>query len=256
LINFLNTIHRYQQANPAPQYSLPLSVSSTKVLSMKRILLLSCLCLPAVFTSAQSPAPTPENKPKPELGIFGQADGLSDDKSLGMLGLHYQRWHNEHLSFRVMAAYGNYYSLGPELHYVSGDTGITKRQHYNVSLPIAGFGLQAQRHFYKNIYLFATAELSGGYGSGIADTSVSWSIGQGATTQHIGQNEGRQNASLLYGALTAAIGAKVQWSRFSVGLEVSPIHATYTQLNDGRNTSNADFTLGSFSHRLYIHWRL
>lgn len=224
---------------------------------MKRLLLISCLSLPALVSSAQGPGPALPNKPKPELGIFGQTDGLSDDKSLGMVGLHYQRWHNEHLSFRIMAAYGNYYSLGPELQYVSGDTGITKRQHYNINLPIAGFGLQAQRHFYKNIYLFATAELSGGYGSGLADTSVSWTIGQGATTQHIGQNEGRQDASLVYGALSASIGAKVQWSRISIGLEASPIHATYTQLNDSRrNASNLDLAIGSFSHRLFIHWRL
>lgn len=220
-------------------------------------MLLLTFCLPAIAVSAQGQPPALKNKPKAELGIFGQLDGLSDDKSLTMVGLQYLHWHNEHLGYRMIVAYGNYYSAGPELHYVSGDTGIMKRQNLNVTLPVVGFGLQAQRHFYKKIYLFATAELSGGYGSGLVDTSMNWAIGQGATSQHFAQNTRGQDASLIYGALSASIGARVQWSRIAVGLEVSPIHATYTHFDDGRRTlGNMDLSIGSFSHRLFVHWRL
>jgi hypothetical protein len=212
--------------------------------------------LPALIVSAQEIKPAGQRSNKQELGLFGQVDGLSDDKSLSMIGLQYQRWHNEHLGFRVSLAAGEYFAAGPELHYVSGDTGITKRQHYDITLPVIGFGLQAQRHFYRNIYLFATAELSGGWGTGLADTGLSWSVGQGAMSQHMAQNTGRHDASMMYGALTAAIGARVQWSRISIGLEVSPIQMSYTQLDDGRrNAGNADFTIGNFSHRLFLHWR-
>jgi hypothetical protein len=224
---------------------------------MKRILLFSCFCLSAIIASAQAVSPVLQKKPKQELGIFGQADGLSDDKSLLLVGVQYQRWHNEHLGFRISLAAGAYYATGPELHYISGDTGITKRQHYNINLPVVGFGLQTQRHFYKNIYLFASTELSGGWGTGLADTGVSWAVGQGALSQHMAQNTGRHDASMVYGALNVAIGGKVERRRVSIGLEVSPIHMTYTQLDDGRtNAGNADFTIGSFSHRVFLNWRL
>lgn len=191
-----------------------------------------------------------------ELSIFGQTLLTGNNDVFSLAGLQYRRWHNEQVGFRVIGAFGQYYSSGGELQYISGDKVITRQQHYNISLPVVGFGLEAQRHFYKRVSLFAAVELRGGYGAGHADTGVSRSIGQGAVSQYLSERSGRRDVSLLYLGLSPSIGAKMQWSRLCVSLEIAPLTASYTQLyNAPGNGGTINLDMGNLNQRLSIGWR-
>ena len=208
-------------------------------------------------TSPQEIKATPVKAYNRELGIFAQTEGNGGNQSMGMAGLQYKQWHTEHLGFRVIAAFAQYSSSGSAVQSISGDTVVSRQEQLNFNLPVLGFGIEAQRHFYKKVYLFAAAELKGGYGSGSADSAVSISSGIGSTRWHLGQNVGHRDADLLYVGLTASVGAKIQWSRICLGLEILPVHMGYTNIDDGTSRGGiTDLSLGEFSQRFFLHWRL
>src|SRR5687767_580370 len=111
-----------------------------------KFLLFPVILLFTVFdTSAQNQAP-PASKPLcQELGIFGQteATGNNNNQHMGLVGLQYKRWRNEHLGFRVIGAFAQYTATGSEVLYISGDTAVSKQEHFNISLPVLGVGIEA-----------------------------------------------------------------------------------------------------------------
>lgn len=225
---------------------------------MKKIPLFVLFSFSAFNLAAQEiKAPAP-NVYKHESGIFGQTEGVGNEHlSTSMIGLQYKYWHTERLGMRMIAAYGNYYSSSSETSYISGDTLVRHQKYFDFSIPVAGVGIEMQRHFYKRVYLFAALEMKGGYGNGTGATSEHRSSGQGDSMFHFSQNVDRHDASLLYIGLTASIGAKVQWNRICLGLEVFPVHLSYSKINDDIDRSGGtDMSLGSFSQRLFLHWRL
>ncbi len=196
-------------------------------------------------------------QPQREAGIFGQTETSNGgNNTLSLVGLQYKHWRSPHYGFRVIGAFAQHHSYGEELQFAKGDTFYTRQQHFNINLPVVGFGLEAQRHFYKNVYLFAAAELKGGYGRGSVDTLVERRIGNRSNTTPEFGNEGRQDASLLFVGMTASIGAKLQLRRMCVGLELLPISFSYRDLDDGvRSSGVGDFHIGGFSQRLFLHFR-
>lgn len=223
---------------------------------MKKQLLPVIFLIVATSVHAQDIQPNAAKSLMQEIGIFGQTETNNVNGSMGMAGLQYKHWHNEHLGFRVIGAFAQYSASGSEIQSISGDTSVTKQQHYDINLPILGVGIEAQRHFYKRIYLFAAAELKGGYGNGNADTLLSKSVGHSSNNIRTYDRAGQRDASLLYVGITASVGAKVQWNRLCVGLEILPVGMAYTKIDDGFNRGGiTDFSLGNFSQRLFLHYR-
>lgn len=228
---------------------------------MKKLLLsLACVygvhCANAQDAQDVKPA-TPARQLNQELGIFGQTEMNNNDYgSASFAGLQYKRWRNEHLGFRAIVAYGQYSAYGSEIRMISGDTSTTRQRQINIDLPVVGFGLEAQRHFYKRVYLFAAVELKGGYGSGTADTFQYKTIGRTSPISSAPESAGGRDADLLYIGMSASVGARLQWTRLALGLELFPVQMTYTKLDDGHPYSGmSEFNLGNFSQRLSLSWR-
>jgi hypothetical protein len=226
---------------------------------MKHFLLAFILLSAANGASGQNvqlSTDVPKSMPTREMGIFGQGGEGSGDASLGMVGLQYKHWHNERVGFRIIGAYGNYHAMGPDRIYTSGDTVVTRRQHINVNLPIVGFGVEAQRHFYKRIYLFAALELKGGYGSGTADSSLTASVGYNNPPYQYGRYSDARDVNLTMVSFTASIGAKVQFNRINVGAEILPLRMQYTNMSgDVQNGGLLDFGMWGMSNRLFLSYR-
>ena len=217
------------------------------------------LLLLSTFAIRAQEIPVPAPKPyKHELGIFTQIDmGGNEHLSMGLTGLQYRYRHTERLGIRAIAAYGSYSSSGSETFHGSGDTIITHQKHFDIGLPVLGLGLEAKRHFYRKVYLFAALELKGGYGAGSGGTLERRSTGHGdSITYHLSQNIDRRDASLLYIGMTASVGGQIQWSRVCLGLELLPVTMMYRKIDDDTGRAGiADLNLGDFSQRLFLHYR-
>jgi len=221
------------------------------------IALLICCCFACINLGAQElSTPVPKTFHR-ESGIFGQSGSNNGgNQSLDIAGLQYKHWRNEHFGFRVIAAFAQHQSYGEELQYARGDTFYTRQQRFNISLPVVGFGLEAQRHFYKNVYLFAATELNAGYGEGNVDTVVERRLGNRSNATPVFESEGNRDASLLLIGMTASIGAKLQFRRVCVGVELLPVQFSYRRLDDGiRAVGMGEMYLGTFGQRLFLHFR-
>jgi hypothetical protein len=225
---------------------------------MRKLLLSVLLCFSLITVFAQDivkPVPKAFNR---ELGLFGQTPlSGNDDQSLGLLGLQYKHWHSQHLGVRAIIAYGDYTSSTDERTTFSGDTIVTRQRHTDIALPVLGFGIEAQRHFYKRVHLFAALELKGGYGTGSERSWEQKSSGQGdSIVYQLGQNVDRRDASLTYIGMTASVGAKIQWARICLGMELFPISLSYRNMDrSAHSVGIADLNIGAFSQRLFLHYR-
>lgn len=231
---------------------------------MKHFLLFTTLIAVAATGRGQSQEATITKPLQPvlknEAGILMQTDfGGNSNNSFGMVGLQYNRWVTPQLGYRIIAAYGDYSSAsGTHTVVPHPDTILIKQQYMRFNLPVVGFGVMAQRHFYKRVYLYASLELKGAYGNGHADTSVRsiYKQGQPGNSEGYDQITGNNDARLLMINTTAAIGARVQFSRLSLGAELTPVQIGYQQVrNNGRGGGTSEFELGHFSQRVFLLYR-
>jgi len=225
---------------------------------MRKLLLsvpLSFSLFTAYAQDAEKPAARAFHR---ELGIFGQTSiSGNDDHSLGLVGLQFKHWRSKHLGFRAIAAYGDYTSSSGDRTTVLGDTVLTRQRRTDIGLAVLGFGLEAQRHFYKRVHLFAALELKGGYGTGSEYNWEQKSSGQGdSIIYQLGQNVDAHDVSLTYIGMTASVGAKIQWARICLGIELFPVNMTYRNMDRSANSVGvADLNLGTFSQRIFLHYR-
>lgn len=220
----------------------------------------SCVCPLGVY--AQSAEAAVGQKPSTaEIGIFGQTEFSQSNVNLSMAGIQFKKWMNEHVGFRVLGGYASYDALQVPF-FIGGAQGEAVEHYVNhrISLGMLGVSVEAQRQFYKRLYLFAALELKGGYGTGSGDTIVK------TASRHHGHyeaswdfNNGAANATMTYLDFMPSIGAKIQFSKLAFGVEVSGVMMNYTSISTGnvRNGGMADFSAGGYMvHRGFISYRL
>ena len=205
-------------------------------------------------------APIQHRESKNEGGLLLQTDlGGNNNSNLAIFGLQYNRWVTPNVGYRIIAGYGNYqYSGNTNTFAPHPDTIITKQQVMNFNLPLVGFGLVAQRHFYRRVFLYAAVEVKGMYNKGDADTIVRTTYKQGSPTssEEFTWVDDNKSASILMINMTASVGAKLQYSKWSFGAELLPVQLGYQGIRyDKRNNSVGDFSLGSFSQRMFLNYR-
>jgi len=191
-----------------------------------------------------------------EIGIFNQL--YPGDQGVNMLGLQYTRWKNEHSGIRFIASYGSYQSFSSPIQVIIPDTVVMRKSTTKINLGIIGAGLTKQYHVNKNLYLFATVELKGGYGSGSVDTTaVKQYIDNEGAKEVAGNLFHDQNVSMLYVAVTPAIGFKFQGRRLSAAIEILPMEMNYTSRHYTRSPSNSlfDLSAGILQQRLSVNYR-
>lgn len=230
---------------------------------MKHLFLVFVLAGFATVTNAQeqpSAAATTADK-KNEAGIYGQTGFGSSNSNMefSMFGAQYNRWVTPMLGFRIIAGFAHSSSSSSVATYSPHpDTVITRQRTYVYDMPVVGFGLVTQRHFYKKVHLYAAMELTAAYGNGRADTIINTTYGQGASSSSYTQRSSHtdNNASLLLINLSPSIGAKLQFRHLCAALELQPLQMTYRQEHiNGSSYGIADFDLGNFTQRLVISYR-
>lgn len=134
------------------------------------------------------------------------------------------------------------------------DTIVEKYYNTNVDMGMIGFGIEAQRTFYKRIVLFAAIELRGGYGQG-REQDLTVKTYSNNNEYYSSMNTTRsKDISLVHIAIAPTIGAKFQFSRINFGLEMTAINMYYNKFDtkDIYSYGAADFSLGELSTRAFI----
>lgn len=234
---------------------------------MKKLALIFLLGIGSQQLYAQSePETEPVEQTKPvkerknEIGLFGQtSNGFDND--LTMAGVQYKKWVRPNMAIRALIAHGAHHSYdhSPGLINIIGDTVLTKNLNSRVNMVFIGGGVEAQRHFYKKIYLFAGLELRAGYGSGYMDTLYSKQYKeQGSsryTTSVDGIRSSTPNINMTYVGFSPSIGAKFQWSRITLGAEIFPGEMAFNSRNvSGTTTSLMDLNT-DLRQRVFLHFR-
>lgn len=206
---------------------------------------------------------------KHELGVFGQTNPYSNGNDyMNFAGLQYKTWANEHLGLRFIAAYSDYnYKSSKFYQGTSSDTSVSKWADTHISLGVIGGGIEAQRRFFKRVYLFAAVEMRVGYGNGTIDTSVekAYTYTTPSTPQMpsatysavYGYGAGRGNANMFYLGVSPSIGAKLQFSRLCMGIEMQAAELSIKSIkyDNAPSYGVTDFQLGNISHRFFVNFR-
>ncbi len=228
---------------------------------MKNKVLFAIMVLFSLSSTAQESVTTEPITPKAkdkEVGVILQAAfGNSDAPTVPMAGLQFKKWKNEHFGIRTMAAYGGFNQYLNT--YKSGfitprqDTLVEKYTETVAGVGILGIGVEAQRQFYKRVVLFAAVELRGGYGSGsekdYTDVSV-YSQNSGSYNRAVTAS---RDAKVYFIEFAPSIGAKLQFKRWNVGLELSGLNMNSFTINNGINKSGySNFDAGYFTNRVFF----
>jgi hypothetical protein len=237
---------------------------------MKKLMLVALLgaCAPQLYAQSETDNVVTlteplKNERTNEAGLFGQSvatGGYNSFLSLG--GVQYKKWLRPNVGIRAILAHGNYISFqySPTAISVKGDTIINENLRTRVNMGFAGVGVEAQRHFYKRVHLFAGLELKGGYGSGYTDTVYEKQYKESGHTTYSKDirdiRSGTPDVNMTYLGFSPSIGARLQWSRISIGAEIFPAEISYTGINtSGVKTSQFDFNMGELKQRIFIHYR-
>ena len=141
---------------------------------MKNLIASLTLASISCFATAQeiqSPERHTQKIRKHEIGLTTETDVFSNDlNSTTFQALQFKKWKNEHYGARFLLGHSQLQSdVNHPVTYTTQNDTITKRIPLtNARLGIVGVGLEAQRQFYKRIYMFAAVE--GRFGFGKATT--------------------------------------------------------------------------------------
>ncbi len=218
------------------------------------------LTFPAGIHAQSTETTTSQKTSTSEIGIFGQTEFSQSNTNLSMMGIQFKKWMNEHVGFRVLGGYASYDALQAPF-FIGGAAGEAEERYvsHQISLGILGVGVEAQRQFYKRLYLFAGLELKGGYGSGTADTIIKTAYKHhGHYESNWDLNNGSGNATMTYLDFMPSIGAKIQFSKLTFGVETSGVMMNYTSIATGNvSSSMTGFEMGGYMiHRGFISYRL
>lgn len=238
---------------------------------MKRIIACLMLIGTSYCTMAQDGEllPITESKPtfkKNEIGLTAELDVFrSPNSSTAFQAIQYKHWKNEHFGARFLLGRRDYYDNASwrASYQVSNDTIISRTPITNGGVGIAGIGLEAQRQFYKRVYLFAAVEAKFGYGKATIDTIVERSI-ENNTNRYLSPppptaTPGRpaNNTDVYYASLVPTFGAKFQFNRISFGSEMALNLLNYSYVNNKvtPGVGTLDFDLGRLNPRFFIQYR-
>jgi hypothetical protein len=230
---------------------------------MKTLIVILFILLPTtLFAQRQSTSLSPKPRMN-EIGMMLGTQSMSDEFTLNTIGVQYKHWVNEYLGWRAMAGYANYQSKNLQSTYrYTPDTIFSKQVKDHIDMPTISLGLEAQRRFYKRVYMYAALDLQAAYGKGNADTLLTKKYATPGESR-ISSNDvtlhaPNKDVSMLLIGFTPTVGAKANFNRFSVGLEISPIQATYRHV-DRTNVQSPDavidLSLGSFVQRFFVTYR-
>lgn len=246
-----------------------LSIDPNPFIIMKKITLLSllgfnALCLYAqesgIAENNQMPASKERNK---ELGVFSQFfhEGQeSGDKML--IGVQFRQQVQPHINFRALAAYHRYqYEARPDiLDNGNSDSLRARFSGNNADILAIGLGLEAQRQFYKRVWLFAGLELQAGYGTGKTQSS-SRTVPYGRTftgpPDMFAPDYKSESYQRTYVRLVPGIGAKIVFNRINFGLETqfASIGIFSEKTGESRVTNPGIDILNNLAYRFQVNYR-
>ncbi len=190
---------------------------------------------------------------RPELGLFVEQAKGPFTAGVNLSGLQYIVRRNEYKSYRFFLAYGHLRTgERKELWPIAYDTVAEVRYIFRSRMPMLGAAVQAQRNFYRNIYLFAALEARAGYGKRELESSVV-KYHRGLITEFDTYKSTVDYGSLFYAGFVPTLGIKAQFKRVNLGAEAWPGMVTVSISN---NFADFDMTLGNLSARLFLNYAL
>ena len=209
--------------------------------------------------------------------VLGQKDSLHYSNEIGLyaedhiiggygdlfssVGVKYERWHNAYFGYKILANITSFrYSSFISWDSVAADS--IRRNSYDITgkLLMLGIGATAQHRVYKSLYVYASMELTAGYGKVALDTTYRETeyyhySGPG----YFGSAPGApsNNPDMFNVLLEPVIGAKLSYWRVSIGIEQSVIIA-YTNINFHSPNPPVifnDVDFGNINTRLYVSYR-
>ncbi|MBL7706004.1 MAG: hypothetical protein JNM21_10720 [Taibaiella sp.] len=165
-----------------------------------------------------------------ELGILSQF--YTNSREFGdqlLIGIQLKQHLRPQLALRALAAYNRYeYSSRPlVLDAYNNDSLRMQATISNANMVAVGIGLEAQRHFYKKIWLFAALELQAGHGTGkTASSSDVLPYGSffSVFPNVLSPDYKTVAFQRTYVRLLPGVGAKIVFDRVNFGLETQFAH--------------------------------
>lgn len=200
---------------------------------------------------------------KNEMGIFidpfvyEHANGYSVP-----LGIQYKRWATEHLGYRIIVGFGDYFNDGDrQLLEVKNDTAFSSQTSTSMTMAFLGGGLDMQHKFIGKSYLYAAVEARFGYGSGYTHNTIAKETAYSSQDTNFYYAEYTPNFSYdvtkFVVNISPYIGCKLNLKRLVLGTEISAIVTgiTHSAISPGFSNTNFDFDIGRFQQRFYISYR-
>jgi hypothetical protein len=230
---------------------------------MKKILTICALLLNVISQAQQARIKTNE------IGMFVETSTNNNNFNNRSFGLQYKKTNKPNHAFRFQLLF-NQSSLHnePYEYAIVGDTIKTKQVIQENHAIFVGFGLEQQRHFYKNCFLYASLDARIGYGSAdyyrassnrVIDTlnNVYFSNPFRDFSSQEKINSIQSHRFVL--DLMPSIGSKLVTRNLVFGIEtgLNLSNAYVSQKGSGiNNYSIYDFSLSLFYYRLYVNYRL
>lgn len=194
-----------------------------------------------------------------ELGLIGGTSfGYSDIS--GSLGAQYKHWTKPNKAFRLNLSFSEYTGGSSARHIgTSGDTVIERVTSTQVPVFYLGGGIEAQRQFYKRVFLYAAIDAQVGYGRGNTSEVTTRSVWSDNSSYFSATPTGIQDQVTYFSAsLTPYVGAKFQFSRISFGTEISAIQTELVNVNGPRSfgTNSINMDIGNYVQRVFVLYRL
>lgn len=200
-----------------------------------------------------------------ELSGFYDANLISDFMRLNVIGVQYRKQKTSLWSWRSSSGYFNYVDEGVRIYQrpFNEDTVRTRKVDRVLSGGCVSGGVEVQRQFYKQVYLYAGAELRVGYGDAFIDThqSVQYNYATPNGLQYSSSMSRSRvavdgNGILISGAFL--VGAKLYaGNRLTIGSEFSnPAFWVRTRTPESPDPIKiVSFSLPQVMQRFYIGWR-
>lgn len=217
----------------------------------------------SMLANAQDPTSDLTKMPKPklnELGLLGETNFDIGDVS-ATIGVQYKRWTTNNRAYRLNFSYGEYNGgYRSEWLGVSGDTLMERQSVSQVPVFYLGGGIEAQRRFFKRVYLYAAIDVRVGYGSGTTTDNIVRTVVKDNSSFTSVTPEGFPDKVTYFSAGAAPyIGAKLQFNRISFGTEITAVQTELVSINDPTRfystSTTINMDLGTFSQRLYLLYR-
>lgn len=221
-------------------------------------LALTFSCTPAI-AQQESTSVLPLQR-RNEIGLLSDL-GFSNQSNSG-IGVQYKHWvRADKQAIRGNIAYSKYLNVNSKIHFPSlGDTIFSRQDMTDIPMVYAGAGIEQQRHFYKNVYMYAAIDVYAAYGRGTTKEFFEKEVTKNNENIYTEQYSGRTyNSGIFKIGLLPMVGVKFQFSRVSFGTELSGIKIEYAKLTHDNGLPSekgvADFNMGSFTQRVFVNFR-